>query len=191
MADGKTNAVSIKLPPFWPQRAQVWFVQAEAQFAIKGITADLTKYSDVTASLDQDSATRALDILTNPPDTNKYQTLKTRLLDNYRLSEREAAGRILDINGLGDSKPSELLDKMLAIVPTGQQPGFLFKEVFLRQLPSSIQSIVTQQDYSSLRELAKAADKHFLSSGASINATHTHQGQQHKREPIRQHKQRE
>ena len=167
----EANAVSIKLPTFWPQRAQIWFVQAEAQFTIKGITADVTKYSYVTASLDQDTATRVLDILTNPPSTNKYETLKQRLIDNYKLSEREAASRILDIGGLGDSKPSELLDKMLAIVPPGQEPGFLFKEVFLRQLPAEVQSLVTQQDYPTLRDLAKAADKHFMSTGATINAT--------------------
>ena len=133
MAD-QANAVSIKLPQFWPQQAAVWFVQAEAQFVIKGVTNDLTKYSYVTAALDQDTATRVLDILTNPPASNKYQTLKDRLIDTYKLSEREAASKILDIGGLGDSKPSELLDKMLALVPPDSEPGFLFKEVFLRQL---------------------------------------------------------
>ena len=163
--------VAIKLPPFWPQQARVWFVQAEAQFVIKGVTADLTKYSYVTAALDQNTATRVLDILTDPPDSNKYDTLKSRLLDTYKLSEREAAARILDTNGLGDAKPSELLDRMLALVPTGKEPGFLLKEVFLRQLPADIQAIVTQQEYPSLRDLAKAADKHFLSTGCTINAT--------------------
>ena len=158
----EANAVSIKLPTFWPQRAQIWFVQAEAQFTIKGITADVTKYSYVTASLDQDTATRVLDILTNPPITNKYETLKQRLIDNYKLSEREAASRILDIGGLGDSKPSELLDKMLAIVPPGKEPGFLFKEVFLRQLPAEVQSLVTQQDHPTLRDLAKAAGRQTI-----------------------------
>ncbi len=167
----ETNGVAIKLPPFWPQQARVWFVQAEAQFVIKGVTADLTKYSYVTAALDQNTATRVLDILTDPPASNKYDTLKSRLLDTYKLSEREAAARILDTNGLGDAKPSELLDRMLALVPTGKEPGFLLKKVFLRQLPADIQAIVTQQEYSSLRDLAKAADKHFLSTGSTINAT--------------------
>ena len=77
----ETNGVAIKLPPFWPQQARVWFVQAEAQFVIKGVTADLTKYSYVTAALDQNTATRVLDILTDPPASDKYDTLKSRLLD--------------------------------------------------------------------------------------------------------------
>ena len=31
-----------------------------------------------------------------------------------------------------------------SLVPTGKEPGFLLKEVFLRQLPADIQAIVTQ-----------------------------------------------
>ena len=76
---------------------------------------------------------------------------------------------------------------MLAIVPPGKEPGFLFKEVFLRQLPAEVQSLVTQQDYPTLRDLAKAADKHFMSTGATINAT-MKGGKHNKREgPRHQH----
>ena len=76
MAD--TNAVSIKLPTFWTAQPHVWF-QAEAQFTICGITADPTKYAYIIAALDQDTASRLLDLLSNPPTDNKYETIKIRL----------------------------------------------------------------------------------------------------------------
>uniref|UniRef100_UPI00358F71D4 cytoplasmic polyadenylation element-binding protein 1-B-like n=1 Tax=Myxine glutinosa TaxID=7769 RepID=UPI00358F71D4 len=38
-----TNAVAIKLPEFWEAQADVWFVQAEAKFQLRGITADETR----------------------------------------------------------------------------------------------------------------------------------------------------
>ena len=38
------NTVSVKVPAFWPDSAEAWFVQVEAQFALKGVTASLTKF---------------------------------------------------------------------------------------------------------------------------------------------------
>ena len=38
------NAVTVKLPEFWTDNAWVWFAQAEAQFAIRGVTSNLTKF---------------------------------------------------------------------------------------------------------------------------------------------------
>ena len=36
--------VSLKLPPFWPNRAKLWFTHAETQFVIKQITRSKTKF---------------------------------------------------------------------------------------------------------------------------------------------------
>lgn len=68
----ETNAVSIKLPTFWTAQPHVWFQQAEAQFTICGITADETKYAYIVAAMDQDTASRLLDLLSHPP-TNLVQ----------------------------------------------------------------------------------------------------------------------
>ena len=70
-AAAAANAVSLKLPPFWTSQPQVWFQQAEAQFTIHSITANDTKYAYVVAALDQDTASRLLDLLRTPPTTNK------------------------------------------------------------------------------------------------------------------------
>ena len=66
------HAVALKLPTFWTAQPDVWFAQAEAQFNLRGITADDTKYYYVVAALDQDTATRVLDLISQPPDDNKY-----------------------------------------------------------------------------------------------------------------------
>ena len=36
--------VSMKLPIFWPDAAEVWFAQADAQFAIRSVTVSKTKF---------------------------------------------------------------------------------------------------------------------------------------------------
>jgi len=76
------NAVSLKLPTFWTSQPEIWFTQAEAQFHVRGITADTTKYYYVVAALDQPTAGRLLDALQSPPST------KT---SNSSCSERSAS----------------------------------------------------------------------------------------------------
>ena len=68
--------------------------QAEAQFTLRGITADETKYYYVVAALDQGTATRLLDLLSHPPAEDKYPTLETRLLETFDLSEQERAATV-------------------------------------------------------------------------------------------------
>ena len=108
------HAVSLKLPTFWTSQPEVWFAQAEAQFNLRGITAEDTKYFYVLAALDQQTATRLLDLISRPPVDNKYKTLKDRLISAFGLSKHERASRLLHFHPLGDSKPSTLMEEMLA-----------------------------------------------------------------------------
>ena len=39
------NTVSVKVPAFWPDSAETWFVQVEAQFALKGASPSSTTAS--------------------------------------------------------------------------------------------------------------------------------------------------
>jgi heptaprenylglyceryl phosphate synthase len=71
-------AVSVKLPPFWPDKTELWFAQAEAQFTIKNITAEKTKYAYVVTMLDSQMAAQAMDIIRTPPEA-PYTALKARL----------------------------------------------------------------------------------------------------------------
>ena len=47
--------VSMKLPTFWPDAAEVWFAQADAQFAIRNVTISKTKFYNAIAVLPQGS----------------------------------------------------------------------------------------------------------------------------------------
>ena len=98
------HAVSLKLPEFCTSHTMVWFQQTEAQFSLRQVTADNTKYFYVVAALDQDSAQRVIDLLEDPPRDYKYLALKKRLLDTFDLSDNGRAARLLNMPQLGDKK---------------------------------------------------------------------------------------
>ena len=171
----RAATVSVKLPTFWPNEAELWFAQAEAQFQNKGITAEKTKYNYVVSMLDVKTAKQVMDIIRTPPAANPYTTLKARLSKAFALSDSEKVGRILDMTGLGDRTPSQCLSDMLLLVPqaVAQDPGPFFRQIFLKQLPSDVRTHLAQTTKTGttlaiLHDLAADADKYFSSTGSRI-----------------------
>lgn len=185
------HAVALKLPIFWTSQPEVWFVQTEAQFTLRGITVDETKYFHVVAALDQDTATRLIDFISRPPEENRYGALKARLLSTFGLDKRERATRLLHFRPLGDSKPSALMDEMLAFLGD-HPPCFLFEQLFLERLPEDIRLQLAGVDkVIDYRDLAKRADAFWTSrdsvqrpmasmANALANAVHRPPSNEHK-----------
>lgn len=166
------NAVQLKLPAFWTEQPRVWFAQAEAQFTLRNITQDDTRYYHTVAALDQQTASRVISLLECPPASAKYVALKSALLDTYTLTEAERANRLLHLPGLGDSKPSELMDHMLSLLGT-HKPCFLFRQLFMEQLPSDIGTHLASSHILDYRDLAREADKLLLArSNSQCHAIH-------------------
>ena len=152
------HAVSLKLPAFWTSQPDVWFAQAEAQFSLRGVSADETKYYYVIAALDQQTATRLLDLISQLPTDDKYVTLKDRLISTFGLSRRERASRLLHFRPLGDSKPSTLMDEMLGLLGDHPPSCLLFEQLFLERLPEDIRIQLVDSKIEDYRELARRAD---------------------------------
>ncbi|KII63807.1 Retrovirus-related Pol polyprotein from transposon opus [Thelohanellus kitauei] len=152
------NAVAIKLPTFWTSQPRVWFVQTEAQFHLRGIVSDTTKYYYVVGALDQETAGRMIDTLSKPPLEGKYENLKSKLLSVFGLTRRDRACKLLDMTGLGDRKPSALLSEMSSLA-NGHTSCMLFEEIFLRQMPEAIRMQLAGQDFTNLDLVSERADE--------------------------------
>nr|XP_054750181.1 uncharacterized protein LOC129255885 [Lytechinus pictus] len=142
--------VSIKLPPFW----------VEAQFHTKGITAEITKFNYVVASLQQEVAMEVRDIITAIPADNPYQKLKAALVKRTTVSEQTRLNRLLSGEELGDKSPSQLLRRMQQLMGTSTMEDSIFRQLFLQRLPTNVQVILAaSSDGVSLVDLAALADK--------------------------------
>ena len=80
------TTVFVKLPSFWTDSQEVRFLQAEAQFEVKRITASHTKFTQCVSSLPQDVAFRLLDLVCAPP-AKPYEASRRRLIQMHSLSD--------------------------------------------------------------------------------------------------------
>ena len=128
------------------------------------VTSDTTRYHYIVQALDQDTATRVLDLLLQPPATEKYQA--QYLLDTFTLSNAQRANLLLNMPSLSDSKPSQLMDKMLALLGD-HPPCFLFWKIFLQQLPIHIRAHLVQVKLTDCWMMALAADALWTASGST------------------------
>lgn len=151
--------VSVKLPPFWPDSAVVWFSQAEAQFHLAGITSDMTMYSHVLGQIDQKLAREIEDIVVKPPATGKYALLKDTLIKRLSSSEEQRVRRLLSIEELGDKSPSQFLRHLRSLAGTTLNDDNILRQLWLRRLPSNVQAILAAQADLSLEKLSELADK--------------------------------
>ena len=79
--------VSMELPTFWADAAEVEFAQADAQFPIRNISISKTKFYHAVAVLPQEVASQILDLICAPPDGDPYEVLCDRLITLYTLND--------------------------------------------------------------------------------------------------------
>ena len=150
---------AFKAPQFWTTNAAAWFVRVEAAFETSSpaITSDKTKFQHVVQLLDSATSKRVLNAIASPPETGKYDNLKKALLSAFEPTQLEKDTALLKMTGLGDKKPSELLQYMHSM---NTDPTTLFRALFIHQLPDHAQRAIAQEPAdTSLEKLALVADR--------------------------------
>lgn len=149
--------VAIKPPPFWRENSKLWFSHLEAQFATNGVQSDETKYYYTVAALDEAMLKLVSDIVTNPPNNDKYSSIKNALIKSLSESETQRLQRLLQGMELGDQKPSQLLRQMKACNDFQLQDSVL-RNLWLQRLPQQAQAVLAAST-GDLNELAILADR--------------------------------
>ncbi|KAH6924470.1 hypothetical protein HPB50_018558 [Hyalomma asiaticum] len=169
------SAVDIRLPPFWTADPQLWFLQVEPQFTARRITAELTKYHHVVASLPPAIASEIRDLLVAPPAENAYTALKQLLIRRLTPSEPQRLQQLLHNTELGDRTPSQLLRQMRQLLHTDgatttEADSRLLRELFLQRLPVNVRMILASAADKRLSELAELADSVLAVAPPSVAA---------------------
>ncbi|KAJ8715817.1 hypothetical protein PYW07_010299 [Mythimna separata] len=112
----------------------------------------------VVAKLNKEVIQQVADIVANPPETNKFQTLKDRLLQIYEESETRQIQKLISEIDLGDQKPSQLLRRMKDLA-RGRIEDDTLKILWQGHLPTSVRAVLTVTSAKDLQELAVIADK--------------------------------
>ncbi|XP_054091269.1 uncharacterized protein LOC128922899 [Zeugodacus cucurbitae] len=149
--------VSIKIPPFWHAKPELWIAQVESQFITGGITSDKTKYHTIVAAIESNVLAQISDIILNPPNSDLYLTLKNRLITQFADSEQKRVKKLLQEQELGDMRPSQLLREMRSLAGSEINDNIL-KSIWMSRLPSNMRLIISISN-EPLDKLALLADK--------------------------------
>ena len=155
------NAVSLKLPDFWPSDPELWFAQVEAQFDAQGITSERTKFGHVVRVLPAQYASEVRDVILQPPE-NPYTTIKAELQKRVCPSRRQQLQQLIHVEDLGDRKPSQFLRHLLKLrggTMDEANGDEMFRELFLQKLPLAVRTtLAIFPKTTSLSDLADVAD---------------------------------
>lgn len=149
--------VAVKLPPFWRTAPEIWFAQAEAQFFNAKITADETKFYTVVGSIEGDILTQVSDVVLKPPTSDKYETLKKRLLETFGDSDQKKLKTLLSDIELGGRTPTQLLNEMTKLA-NDKAGDDILKTLWIKCLPVQVRAILSTVS-GDLKVLAPMADK--------------------------------
>jgi len=102
---------------------------------------------------------RSLLLSVNFIDNDAYERLKAHLCKNIGKSKWQLGYALLDSPGLGDRRPSQLLQDLRALLPPEEVEGTLFQCIFLKKLPSAMSDAIMAADLDNIEAMADMADR--------------------------------
>ncbi|XP_071579653.1 uncharacterized protein [Temnothorax nylanderi] len=170
ITEERVSKVAVRLPPFWGDEPELWFAQLEGQFTLSGITQDTTKYSYALSQLDSRQIKEIKDVVTQPPEADKYGTVKRALIQRMSVSQEQRTRQLLELEELGDRKPSQFL-RHLRTLAGENVPDSLLRTLWLGRLPTQMQMVLATRTEDPLNSVAEQADRiHEMTNKAVVAA---------------------
>ena len=151
------NAATIKPPAFMETAVPGWFSIIEAQFHLRNITSESTKFYSVIAALPAEVISRMPPTTLNL-DTSDYKTLKDGLISSYEKTKPELLDRLMKTTSIS-GRPSVYLQEMINTASRIGVTDDIIRHKFLQALPSTISPVIASQKGLDLSQLGNLADE--------------------------------
>ena len=153
--DGPVQFVAIKAPPFLETAATAWFAILEAQFHLRSIKSEETKFYHALAALPPEIISRLpADVLSS----STYSSLKSSVIGIYESTKPELFEQLISTTKL-TGRPSVFLQEISQIASKVGVNEELVRHKFIQSLHSSISPVLAAQKDLTLSQLGKLADE--------------------------------
>lgn len=150
-------SITTRLPSFWQDMPRMWFAQFEAIIGPQH-QSDRVKYELVVAKLGKEEIGFVADIIDNPPEQDKFGTIKRRLLAVFQESPETQFNKLIKEMDLGQQRPTQLLMRMRELAKsTGTGDGAL-KNLWISRMPAYVRAILAGSKDEPVDKLAILAD---------------------------------
>uniref|UniRef100_A0A1I8GGB4 DUF7041 domain-containing protein n=1 Tax=Macrostomum lignano TaxID=282301 RepID=A0A1I8GGB4_9PLAT len=146
----------LKLPIFYRNNPEAWFLTLEAQFMLNRVTNETAKFYHLVSHLPEDIA--ALHLSAQTP--KQYEQLKTAITSTLQKSKQEKVSEVLQVSDLGGDKPSIFMRKLRSKMEQCQiQPDEeLLKATLMRCLPQDLRIALSGFQQQSSQQISEIAD---------------------------------
>lgn len=149
------HMVGIKMPTFMETAAAAWFNILEANFALRKITSDETKYFHVLAALPPDLVAKLSGFLL---ENRSYDNMKKEVISIYEKTKPELFDKLIKQTTMS-GRPSHYLQDLKILAGKVNASDDLVKHQFFQALPSSISPALAAQKDLTLTQLGNLADE--------------------------------
>ena len=164
-------AASIKPPQFSKDNPRGWFASIESQFAINGITQEVTKFRHVVAALPPNINDTFQHITCKATyDSGDYATLKEDIIRVFGDSRTKRLNQVLDTEQMGDRTPSQFYMALKSKTSDLTLSDDVVLNRWINKLPAAVQPPVAGMRLTlTTDQLLKLADEIHEHSSAHSN----------------------
>ncbi len=163
--------IAIKLPTFYEECPDSYFLQIEGIFRKKKIDDSWDRYDLLLEALSPQQAMKLnsfLQVLTRQAPDDIYDRLKAKLMDVFQKSKYQRATALLALQGkdIGDQKPSEVLQEMRNLYGDEDANNSLFIALFLSRMPMPVKQALSHEgSFGDLDKAGQRADEVYITCG--------------------------